>query len=244
VLLITMEDTRYFVVLRLLARFADIDLTQLTLRTVKTDSYHRLVDAINVLSGLPFDVLDASSLSTDQIRAVTSTYKEQYGLDLLIVDHLLETEEEAENETQRVTKAAKGYRDIAKDEHIPVLLLHQLNRAVEMRSDKRPILSDLKQAGKVEEAARVVWFLYRGGYYAGGEAEDHRRDAELIVAKSSHGPTGTVKLWQLLSRMSFRGWDRSTDGPFPELDQDYQSTGTEDGQPWTPAAAAAKKEEY
>jgi len=193
VMLITMEDTRYFVVLRLLARFSDIDLQKLTLRTVIPNDYPRVLQGVTGLSSLPFWVDDTSSLSIDQIKTRVAMHHEEHGLDLLVIDHLLEIDAEAENETQKVSKAAAGARDIAKDLGIPVLLLHQLNRGVESRSDKRPMLSDLKQAGKVEEVCRQAWFLYRPGYYTAEEEE--RRDLQLIVAKSNHGKTGTVKLW-------------------------------------------------
>ena len=239
VLYVTMEDTRYFVVLRLLSRFADCDLTALTLRTVHPDAYPRLLHAITQLDGLPFYVDDASRLTPEQIHARAANLRETNGLDLVIIDHLMEVKAEGESDTARVSNAVEGIRDIVKELNIPGLLLHQLNRGVEMRADKRPTMADLKQTGRVEEVCRAAWFLYRPAYYDGDDLD--RRDIQLIVGKANHGRTGTVKLWGDLSRMYIRGWDRDSDGTFPEIDKGTQATGK-----WTSAAstAASHREEY
>lgn len=238
VLLLTMEDTRYFVVLRLLARFADIDLQRLTLSMAGREDYPSILNAITKLTDLPFWVDDTSGLTVDQIRSRVAAHREEHGLDLLVVDHLLEIDADAENETLKVSKAAAGARDIAKELYIPVLLLHQLNRGVEQRSDKRPMLSDLKQTGKVEEVARQVWFLFRPAYYD-GDGDESRRDIQMIIAKSNHGRTGVAKLWGDLSRMYVRGWSRDVDGAFPEIDvMDDPAESSGSDKPWTPVSAS------
>jgi len=243
VLVITLEDTRYFLTLRLLSRFADVDLQALTLRSVHPDSYPRLIQGVTKLSGLPFWVDDTSGMSVDQIRTLVHAHKEEHGLDLLIVDHILEIGADAENETARVSKVAAGSRDLVKELNIPGLYLHQLNREVEKRPGKRPVLADLKQAGKVEEVARSGWMLYRPAYYEDDE-DDTRRDVQLIVAKSSHGKTGNIRLWGDLSRMHMRGWDRETDGMFPGLDPDSGGFGVDSAnqKPWTPVAASHQED--
>jgi replicative DNA helicase len=213
VLYITLEDARKYVVMRMLARFADIDLTDLTLRRVSQDEWPRLVEAVTKLSGKkPLWVEDTSGLTSTAIRQIVITHKMFHGLDLLMVDHLGEVYDDGDSDTAIITSATKTFRDIAKDLALPTVLLCQLNRKVEERKGNRPVLSDLKQSGKIEEAARNVWFIFRPGYYE--PDGDEWRELELIVAKANHGKTGTLRLFSDLSRMYIRGWSPETDGLF------------------------------
>lgn len=213
VMYITLEDDRRFVLLRLLARFADVDLNNLMLRTVPRESWTDLAQAAITISALGLFVEDSPGLTSDRIQQIAALHHQLHGLDLLIIDHLGEVADKGENQTAVIEAAAKALRDIAKELNIPVLLAVQLNREVERRADKRPTLHDLRQSGAIEQIARFVWFTYRRGYYAQGCEEDP--DTQLIIAKSSHGKTGTIRLWSDLSRMYFRGWDLDTDGVFP-----------------------------
>lgn len=211
VLYFTLEDVRKYTVRRLLSRFANIDLTDLTLRKITDTQWPNLIQAANNLSGnKPLWIEDASALSSSAIHQIAAAHKMLHGLDLLIIDHLGEVSERGD-QTERASKAAATCRDIAKALGIPVLLASQLNREVEKRPNKRPQLADLKQSGRIEEVARSVWFLYRPGYYDGDEKS---RQLELIVAKANHGKTGTLKHWIDLSRMYVRAWDLNKDGPF------------------------------
>lgn len=213
VLYVTLEDVRKYVAMRLLARYADIDLSDITLKNVSNDSWPNIIRATKKISGKkPLWVEDTSGLSSSAIRQIVITHKMFHGVDVVIVDHLGEVKDKGANDTEIVSNATQAFRDIAKDLNIPVLLASQLNRGVESRPDHRPMLSDLKQSGKIEETARSVWFLYRPGYYE-ADGED-RRDLHLIVAKSNHGKTGLVKLNIDLSRMYVRGWDNTLDGDF------------------------------
>lgn len=213
-LYIPTEDARRYIQLRELARFADVDLNDLMLRTVQPGDWQKLTSAANTLVDLPLWVDDSPGLSSERIGQIAALHKQMHGLELLVVDHLGELTDKAESQTAVIEAAAKGLRDIAKELDIPVLLATQLNREVERRTDKRPTLHDLRQSGAVEQIARVVWFMYRRGYYEQGCEDDP--DTQLIVAKATHGKTGTIRLWSDLSRMFIRGWDLDTDGPFPE----------------------------
>jgi replicative DNA helicase len=233
VLFLTLEDTRKFAVLRLLARFADVDLLRLVHRTVPEGEFSKLLEGICKLDGLPFWLDDTSGLSSMQIRSKVMAHAVEHGCDLLVVDHLLEVQEDgAENETQAVSRAARNIRDLIKEMHIPGVLLTQLNRGVENRQDKRPTLADLKQSGKVEEVSRVVVMLYRQGYYD----DNDNPLVEAIVAKANHGRTGTAYLWGDMSRMFLRGWDRQGDG---DPRAPYADAGEADG--FTTAAEAVSQ---
>ena len=215
VLYFTLEDVRKLVTMRMLARYADIDLNDIVLRRVKSpDAWKRFTEAATKISGnKPFWIEDSGGLTSSAIHQMVATHKMAHGADLIIVDHLGEVADEVtENETAMISKAARNFRDVAKEFNLPVLLLHQLNRRVESRDDKRPTLSDLRQSGAIEQIARHVWFLYRPGYYEPDGDED--RSLQLIVAKASHGKTGMLRLWCDLSRMYMREWDTINDGPF------------------------------
>jgi len=213
-LYISTEDARRYLILRQIARFADVDLNDLMLRNIHPDDWPRMVKGALQISNLPLWIDDTPGLSSVRIAQIAALHKQMNGLDLLIVDHLGELTDKGENQTQVVENAAKGLRDIAKELDIPVMLAVQLNREVEYRKDKRPTLSDLRQSGAIEAVARIVWFLYRRGYYHQGCEDDP--DTQLIVAKATHGKTGTIRLWSDLSRMFMRGWEINKDGPFPD----------------------------
>lgn len=219
VLYVPTEDARRYVVLRELARFGDVDLNNLMMREVPGDAWQRLVDAGNQLKHLPLWIDDSPGLSADRIARVAALHRQAHGLDLLVVDHLGEIVDRGENKTALVEDACRGLRDLAKELDIPVLLATQLNREVEYRKDKRPMLHDLRQSGAIEQMARTVWFLYRRGYYQAGAEEDP--DLQLIVAKSSHGKPGSIRLWSDLSRMYIRGWETDRDGPWPDEGGQY-----------------------
>lgn len=215
VLYFTLEDVRKFVVMRMVARYADIDLNDIVLRKVKSpEAWKRFVEAASIISGnKPFWIEDTGGLTSSSIHQIAASHKMVHGLDLIIVDHLGEVADEVtENETVMISKAARNFRDIAKELNIPVLLAHQLNRRVESREDKRPTLSDLRQSGAIEAVARYVWFLFRPGYYEPDGDED--RSMQLIVAKATHGKTGMLRMWCDLSRMYIREWDQFNDGNF------------------------------
>jgi replicative DNA helicase len=235
VLYITLEDVRKLVVYRMLARYADIDLDRLMLRNVNSqEEYTRILEAMNKMGNKkPFWVEDASALTSEQIAQIAANHKEIHGLDLLIIDHLGEIGDKGESKTVITTDAARNFRDIGKDLHIPVILASQLNRQVEQRNDKRPMLSDLRQSGEIEACARAVWLLYRDGYYL-GEAGNERRDMEVIIAKSNHGRLGMVKHYARLKNMYIRGWDTHTDGLWPN-DEDKSEV---------PESRKANKGEY
>jgi replicative DNA helicase len=214
VLYVVLEDTRKMAVYRMFARYADLDVTDLMMgRVSQYDEFARLRDAMVKISGKkPLWIDDTTGLTSAAVAQIAASHKIVHGLDLLIVDHLHEVADKGENETIITTKAAQTFRDIAKDLNIPVLLISQLNREVESARDRRPLLKHLRQSGAIEAVARVVWFMYREGYYT---KEENRRDAEWIIAKANYGRTGVVRTWMNMSRMYIRDWNHETDGQWP-----------------------------
>ena len=119
----------------------------------------------------------------------------EFGLDLVILDYiqLMGGDTRTENRVQEVSQISRQLKVLARDLEVPILALSQLSRAVEQRQDKRPILSDLRESGAIEQDADIVAFIFRDEYYTKEESE-HKGVAELIVAKHRNGPTDTVRL--------------------------------------------------
>lgn len=203
-LVFSLEDTSYFVNLRLLARFADVDLQKLTMRAAKGDDLRRILEAMNQLHGLPLYVDDTAALTSADIRHRARRHQARHGLDVIFVDHLGCLRDPGKSLFEQTTAAVQGLAELAKALHVPVVCTCQLNRDVEHRTDHRPILADLRQSGEIEQAARVVLFPLRPGYYDEDAGEDDHR-MTLIVAKQNHGKLGDLPLWCDMSRMFIRG---------------------------------------
>jgi replicative DNA helicase len=215
VLYITMEDTRQYLVRRLLARYADIDLNDIMLRRIKTkEQWSRLAEASSRLSGKkPVWIMDGGRLTSEQAIQIAASHQAEHGLDLVFIDHLGKVSDDTvESETLRIGMASRNISDGALELGVPVVLLSQLSRKVEERADKRPMLSDLRQSGEIEADARCVLFPFRPGYYVPGD--EMNPAMQLIAAKVTHGRPGTMKLHGDMSRMYIRSWEYE-DGIFP-----------------------------
>jgi replicative DNA helicase len=157
------------------------------------DQWGRVVDATAYLDPLPIAVSDVTRLTPSKLRSICRRRKMSGGVGLVIVDYLqLMTPEVArENRVQEVSALSREAKLLAREMHVPVLMLCQLSRAVEGRGDKRPQLSDLRESGSLEQDADVVAFLYREGYY---DRTAPGKETEVIVAKNRNGPPGTVQV--------------------------------------------------
>lgn len=151
-----------------------------------------MLEWIKKMEQMPLWIDDRARQTASSIRASATSLKNQQGLDLVIVDYLgmVKAEGRYKNRNEEVTQICGDLKALARELNIPVIVLSQLNREVESRLDKRPMLSDLRDSGSVEQDADVVIFIYREKYYR-PDADD---TAELILAKQRHGPTGTVKV--------------------------------------------------
>ena len=225
VLFVTLEDVRKYVVARLISRFADIDFQDIMLRKkMGSEEWSRIIKAYtNLYGNKPIWIEDVAGLTSHSIVQRATQLKSTEGLDLVVVDHLGEISDKANSEKEKLEGGARNFRDAAKTQDIPYLVLHQLNRYVEHRTEKMPGMSDLNQAGQLEAIARCIWFLLRPGYYEPGD--DDRFDMQMLVAKANHGKTGLIRLWQDWSRMYFRGWDVSIDGLFPGDNTEEEARG-------------------
>lgn len=166
---------------------------------LSTDEWKRLVQAQSNLYNAPIFVNDTAGIRISEIRSnARKLAQEMGGLGIIIIDYLqLITGSKGENRQQIVSEISRELKILAKDLKVPVIALSQLSRAVEQRQEKRPMLSDLRESGSIEQDADIVAFLYRDAYYQKEQADSQEANnvTELILEKNRHGSLGTVKLY-------------------------------------------------
>lgn len=198
--------------MRLLSQESGISSDKIRRGDITQSHFPKFLAVGSELGDLPLYIDEASCLSVSELRDRAFRMKDNFGVDLLIVDYLqlLHSKRFHENRTQEMSDITRTLKGIAKDLHIPVIALSQLSRSVEQREDKRPQLSDLRDSGSIEQDADVVCFVYREEYYTARteppeNTEKHRawqenmdricNMAEVIIAKQRHGPIGTLPLY-------------------------------------------------
>ena len=206
---------------RILAEQSGISSELLRMGKISRDDFQKLSFASQTLAELPLYIDDTPALTIAALRARARRLKRRHNVGLVIVDYLQLLQGTGrggnENRVNEISEISRGLKTLAKELGVPVIALSQLSRAVEQREDKRPMLSDLRESGSIEQDADMVWFIYREDYYIaakepkqpsdGDDAKTHelhdkwREDmervyglAELIVAKQRHGSTGKVRL--------------------------------------------------
>ncbi len=181
---------------RMMCLDSKVDSHKIRTGQLSADDWPRLSAACARLENAPFYIDDTPGLSLLELRSRAQTLKRREPqLGLVVVDYLqlMTAGGSVESRLQEVSAVSRGLKALAKDLDVPVLALSQLSRAVEQRTDKRPVLSDLRESGSIEQDADVVMFIYRDEYYAGEESE-HQGIAELHIAKHRNGPTDTIQL--------------------------------------------------
>ncbi len=195
VAIFSLEMSREQVVQRLLSAETGIDAQRLRLVNLNEEDWALLSQAMGVLSELPIFIDDTPSISALQLRTKARRLHAEHGLDLIFVDYLqlMVGDVRAENRVQEVSYISRMLKGLARELDVPLLAASQLSRAVEQRADRRPVLSDLRESGSLEQDADVVMFIYREEMY---KAETERPNlADIIVAKHRNGPTGQVELY-------------------------------------------------
>jgi replicative DNA helicase len=196
VAIFSLEMSSEQVVQRMVSAETGIDAQRLRLGDLREDEWPLFVRATGRLSDLPLYIDDTPSISVLQMRTKARRLHAEHGIDLILVDYLqLMTTDNRRNEgrVQEVSYISRSLKGLARELDVPLVGLSQLSRAVEQRSDKRPILADLRASGSLEQDADVVMFIYRDELY-NPETED-QNIAEIIIAKHRNGPTGTVQLF-------------------------------------------------
>ncbi len=190
----SLEMPRDQLAMRLLCADARVDMQSVRHGTLRDEDWLSLSRALGPIAAANLYIDDTSGITPSQLRSRCRRLKIERGLDLVMVDYiqLMASDGRAENRQNEVSEISRALKGIAKELNVPVMALAQLSRAGAQRSDKRPILSDLRDSGAIEQDADVVMFLHREEYYD-PNTED-KNIAEVIVAKQRNGPLGTIKL--------------------------------------------------
>jgi replicative DNA helicase len=180
--------------LRLLASESGINNQNIKNATISSEEWIELTHVAAELAEMKLFIDDTAGISIMELRAKARKLKAQHGIDLLVIDYLqlLHSTKRHENRHQEVSEISRSLKGLAKELEIPIIALSQLSRAVDSRMDKRPILSDLRESGAIEQDADVIMFLYREYVY--NQEVENPGLSELIIGKQRNGPTGTVPL--------------------------------------------------
>jgi replicative DNA helicase len=221
---------------RILSEATGIDSEKMRRGQLTNDDFVRVVSASDELGRLPFFIDDTPALSIAALRTRARRLKRQHGLGLVVIDYLqlvrpVGGKSSPDHRVQEISEITQSLKALAKELDLPVLVLSQLSRAPEQREDKRPLLSDLRESGSIEQDADVVLFIYRDEYYLQRqeprldtpEHDKWREDmekvhnvAEVIVGKQRHGPTGKVELQFQPEFTKFSNLERGGRGKGPE----------------------------
>ena len=181
--------------LRMMASLGRIDSHNLRTGKLDDQDWPRLTSSVNMLSRAKLYIDDTPALTPTELRARCRRLKrDQNGLDLVIVDYLqlMQISGTSENRATEISEISRALKALAKELDVPVIALSQLNRSVEQRPDKRPVMSDLRESGGIEQDADVILFIYRDEVY-NPESND-KGTAEILIRKQRNGPIGMVKL--------------------------------------------------
>jgi replicative DNA helicase len=209
----SLEMSREQLATRLLCAEANIDASKLRSGYIKKSDFPKLTKAADVLSRAPIFIDDSPVMHVREMRGKARQMKLEHRIELLIVDYLqlMQGSGKVENRVQEISEISRCLKQLAKELNIPILALSQLNRGVENRPDKRPMLADLRESGAIEQDADLIAFIYREEFYFRDKPEC-RGKAELIIGKQRNGPVGTVDLIFVPEHTLFHDAIRERDG--------------------------------
>ena len=195
VAIFTLEMSSEQLVQRMVSAETGIDSQRLRLGELREDEWPLFVQASSALGDALMYLDDTPSISALQLRSKARRLHAEHGLDLIIVDYLqlMTGDARSENRVQEISYISRALKALARELNVPVMAASQLSRSVEQRSDKKPILSDLRESGSIEQDADVVMFIYRDDVY--NPDSERKNVAEIMVAKHRNGPTGSIELY-------------------------------------------------
>jgi len=162
---------------------------------LEDDDWPRLTSALSMLKDAPLYIDDTPALSPTEVRSRARRLKRDHGnLGLIMIDYLqlMQVQGQVENRTTEISEISRGLKSLARELSVPVIALSQLNRSLEQRTNKRPMNSDLRESGAIEQDADVIAFIYRDEVY--NPDTNDKGVAEVIIGKQRNGPTGTIRL--------------------------------------------------
>ncbi len=212
----SMEMPAEHLAMRMMSSLGRIDQHRLRIGQLEDDEWPRMTSAINILANAKLFIDDTPALTPTELRARCRRLVREHGeLGLVVVDYLqlMQCPGAGENRTAEISEISRGLKALAKELNVPVIALSQLNRNLEQRPNKRPVMSDLRESGSIEQDADVIVFIYRDEVY--NEDSPDKGTAEIIIAKQRNGPIGTVRLTFLGQYTRFENF---IDNPYDEDD--------------------------
>jgi len=194
VAIFSMEMPGEQLAMRMMASLGRINAHKVRTGKLEDDDWPRLTHAIGLLAEAPMFIDDTPALTPLELRTRARRLKREHGLGLIVVDYLqlMQAPESSENRATEISGITRSLKGLAKELNVPVIALSQLNRSLEQRPNKRPVMSDLRESGAIEQDADVIVFIYRDEVY--NEDSQDKGTAEIIIGKQRNGPTGKVKL--------------------------------------------------
>ena len=213
VAIFSLEMPKEQLVNRLFSLESQVDAQSLRTGNMKDSDWEKLIEGAGVIGQSKLIIDDTPGISISELRSKCRKYKLEHGLDIIIIDYLQlmtgSVGKSSESRQQEVSDISRQLKGLARELNVPVVSLSQLSRAVENRPDKRPMLSDLRESGAIEQDADVVMFIYRDEYY--NKDSEFKKQAEIIIAKQRNGPVGTVNLAWLGEYTKFANLSRQED---------------------------------
>lgn len=206
----SLEMSKEQLVNRLFALESQVDSQMLRTGNLKDSDWEKLIEGAGIIGRSNLIIDDTPSISVSELRSKCRKYKLEHNIELVIIDYLQlmmgSAGKRQESRQQEISEISRSLKALARELNVPVVALSQLSRAVESRPDKRPMLSDLRESGAIEQDADVVMFIYRDEYY--NKDSEKKRQAEIIIAKQRNGPIGTVDLAWLADYTKFANLSR------------------------------------
>ena len=210
VAIFSLEMSREQLMNRLLSMESKVDSQHLRTGNLKDDEWSKLIESAGMIGESRLMIDDTPGISIGEMRSKCRKYKLEHGLDIIIIDYLQlmsgSGKSSSESRQQEISDISRSLKALARELNVPVVALSQLSRAVEQRTDHRPMLSDLRESGAIEQDADVVMFIYRDDYY--NKDSENKGIAEIIIAKQRNGPIGTVNLVWLPDYTKFANAER------------------------------------
>jgi len=213
VAIFSLEMSKESLVNRLLSLESHVDAQKIRTGNLQDDDWDRLVESAGVIGSSKLIIDDTPGISISELRSKCRKYKMEHGLSMIIIDYLQlmsGSGRGSESRQQEISEISRSLKAVARELGVPVLALSQLSRAVEQRPDHRPMLSDLRESGAIEQDADVVMFIYREDYY--NHETERKGVSEIIIAKQRNGPIGTVELAWIAENTKFANIEHRNNG--------------------------------
>ncbi len=209
VAIFSLEMSKEQLVNRMFSLESSVDAQKLRTGQLNDQDWERLIESAGVIGRSKLMIDDTPGISISELRSKCRKMKLEHGLSMIIIDYLqlMSGSGRSDSRQQEISDISRSLKAVARELHVPVLALSQLSRAVEQRPDHRPMLSDLRESGAIEQDADVVMFIYRDDYY--NHDTDRKGVSEIIIAKQRNGPIGTVELAWLPEYTKFANLERA-----------------------------------